>query len=108
VPLTNAETATCGGALIRHWIACLSVPAHLTSDHGAQFTSALWACTCVIIGTHHNTLTAYHPQSNGMVERAHQRLKDTLKARLATADWPDHLPWVLLDINVAPKEDSLK
>jgi hypothetical protein len=32
-----------------------------------------------------NTTTAYHPQSNGMVQRAHWWLKDALKARLAGA-----------------------
>ena len=25
---------------------------------------------------------------------------------MATANWPQHLPWVLLDINNAPREDS--
>jgi cleavage and polyadenylation specificity factor subunit 1 len=108
VPLTNVETATCRDALIRHWICRFGVPAHLTSDQGAQFTSALWSRTCEVIGTHHNTTTAYHPQSNGMIERAHRRLKEALKTRLAAADWPDHLPWVLLALNVAPKEDSGK
>jgi len=24
---------------------------------------------------------------------------------MAVVDWPQHLPWVLLDINNAPKED---
>jgi len=43
-----------------------------------------------------------------MVKRAHRRLKDALKARMAAADWPQHLPWVLLDINNAPKEDTGK
>ena len=43
-----------------------------------------------------------------MVEWAHRRLKDALKARMAAADWPQHLPWVLLDINNAPREDSGK
>ena len=86
----------------------LCVPAHLTSDQGAQFTSALWARTCDVIGMHYNTTTAYHLQSKGMVKRVHRRLKDTLKARMAPADWPQHLPWVLLDINNAHKEDSGK
>jgi len=43
-----------------------------------------------------------------MIERAHRRLKDELKACMASADWPQHLPWVLLDINNAPKEDTGK
>ncbi len=46
VPLANVETATCRDALIRHWIGRFGVPAHLTSDQGAQFTSSLWARTC--------------------------------------------------------------
>jgi len=34
---------------------------------------------------HHNTTTAYHPQSNGMVE-THRWLKDALKVRMAAAN----------------------
>jgi hypothetical protein len=50
--------------------------------------------------------TAYHPQSNGLVERFHRRLKDALRSRAAAADWHDHLPWVLLGIRTAFQEDS--
>jgi hypothetical protein len=41
-----------------------------------------------------------------MVERSHRSLKESLKARLASVDWPQHLPWVLLGLRTAPKEDS--
>jgi hypothetical protein len=41
-----------------------------------------------------------------MVERCHRQLKDGLGARSAANDWPDHLPWVLLGMGAAPKEDS--
>jgi hypothetical protein len=30
--------------------------------------------------------TAYHPQANGLVERAHRQLKDSLHARQAGVD----------------------
>ena len=52
----------------------------------------------------HRTM-AYHPQANGLVERFHRHLKATLKARLKDANWLDMLPWVLLGIRTAPKED---
>ena len=41
-----------------------------------------------------------------MVERAHRQIKDALRARLAGPEWPLHLPWVLLGLRAAPKEDS--
>jgi hypothetical protein len=50
--------------------------------------------------------TAYHPQANGLVERTHRQLKEALRARDATVDWPAHLPWVLLGLRAAPKEVS--
>jgi hypothetical protein len=50
--------------------------------------------------------TPYHPQANGTVERFHRRLKESLRARLAGSDGPDHLPWVLLGLRATPREDS--
>jgi hypothetical protein len=82
------------------------VPATITSDRGAQFTSALWAGLCSLLNIQHSPTTAYHPQSNGLVERFHRRLKDALRSRAAAADWHDHLPWVLLGIRTAFREDS--
>jgi len=81
-------------------------PTIITSDRGSQFTSSIWASTCQQLGVKHITTTAYHPQSNGMVERVHRHLKEGLKARGAHADWPQHLPWVLLIIRTASKTDS--
>ena len=50
--------------------------------------------------------TPYHPQSNGLIEQFHRRLKDALKARLAGPDWPEHPQWVMLGLRTAPREDS--
>lgn len=48
--------------------------------------------------------TAYHPQSNGMIERFHRQLKASIMAH-DTAHWIDVLPLVLLGIRAAYKED---
>jgi hypothetical protein len=40
-----------------------------------------------------------------MVERFHRQLKDALRARLVNQDWLSQLPWVLLGLRAAPKED---
>jgi transposase InsO family protein len=106
IPLRSMDTAACVDALITGWVARFGVPSVIMSDQGRQFCSALWMNMCSLLGVDHSRTTAYHPQSNGMVERAHRQLKDTLRARLAGAAWPLHLPWVLLGLRAAPKEDS--
>ena len=56
--------------------------------------------------------TAYHPQSNGMIERQHRTLKDRLMARACASSsgsstWMDNLPFVLLGLRTTVREDSL-
>jgi transposase InsO family protein len=102
IPVKNMEAATITDALVAGWVSRFGVSAVITSDRGTQFTSAVWEVLCI----QHITTTAFHPCSNGMVERCHRQLKDTLRARSAANDWPDHLPWVLLGLRAVPKEDS--
>jgi hypothetical protein len=68
--------------------------------------SDVWATVCKQLGICHKTTTAYHPQANELVERLHRQLKEALCARLAGVEWELHLPWVLLGLRAAPKEDS--
>ena len=52
-------------------------------------------------------MTAYHPKSNGVVERFHLTLKDALRCSVrASQSWMNLLPWVLLGIRNAPKLDT--
>ena len=41
----------------------------------------------------------------GIVERFHRHMKSALRARLTSPNWLDELPWVLLGIRTAPKDD---
>ncbi len=77
----------------------------MSSDRAPQFTSHFWTAMAELLGTKLHRTTSYHPQSNGMVERFHRHLKTSFKARLTDSNWMDELPWVLLGIRTAPKED---
>jgi transposase InsO family protein len=98
--------AACLDAVISTWIARFGLPATITTDRGTQFTSGMWSNALRRHGIQHVLTSAYHPQLNGLEERFHRRLKEALKACLAGAQWPAHLPWVLLGLRAAPREDS--
>jgi hypothetical protein len=106
VPLKDTSATTCADTFVATWVARFDVPECITSDRGPQFTSAVWSALCSRLGISRSLTTAFHPQSNSLVERAHCQLKDALRARAAGHDWPSHLPWVLLGLQTAPKEDS--
>jgi RNase H-like domain found in reverse transcriptase/Integrase core domain/Integrase zinc binding domain len=105
-PMKNMDAVTCADALVTSWITRFGVPAMVTTDRGTQFTSAVWTGLCRRLGITQLYTTAYHPQANGMVERAHRQIKDALRSRQAGNCWPEHLPWVLLGLRASPKDDS--
>ena len=103
IPLTGISAEECASVMFHGWISRFGVPAVITSDRGAQFTSSLWS-SAPYSRSENKTTTAFHPQFNGMVERFHRQ--NSLHARLASSDWFEHLPWVLLGLRTSPREDS--
>jgi hypothetical protein len=95
IPLANTTAAEVAAALFSGWTCRFGVPAIITSDRGAQFTSNIWNSLCLLLQIRHQPTTANHPQANRKVERLHRRLKDALRARGTTATWAAELPWAL-------------
>ena len=106
VPLLATTAQDCADAFVAAWVTRFGVPTTVTTDRGPQFTSAIWSGLCRKLGMSHKLTTAYHPQANGLVERMHRQLKESLRARGCGAAWADHLPWVMLGLRAAPKEAS--
>ena len=106
IPLSDISAHTCARAFLYHWVSRYGVPYTLTSDRGRQFVSELWRKTAALLGTATNSTTSYHPQSNGMVERMHRKMKAALKAkRESDPNWIDVLPVVMLGMRAAVKQD---
>jgi transposase InsO family protein len=98
IPLPSITAADCTRTLFAGWISRFGVPTTITSDRGAQSTSALRATLCSLLNISHSPATAYHLQLNRLVERFHRPLKYSLRFRATAADWHDHLPWVMLGV----------
>jgi transposase InsO family protein len=73
ISLANTTAAEVTTSLFSGWICRFGVPAIITSDRGAQFTSNIWNSLCLLLQIKHQPTTAYHAQANGMVERLHRR-----------------------------------
>ena len=105
IPIPDAKASTCANALTRGWVSRFGVPEDITSDRGPQFTSSLWDNLNKMLGVQQHHTTAYHPQANGMVERLHRQLKAALKARSTSPHWMEHLPFTLLGLRTAWREE---
>ena len=107
IPLQDITTRSVIDAFSHHWFASFGVPSHITTDRGAQFTSAIWGQLLHIWGISHHMTAAYHPESNGLVERFHRRLKESLIALCQDEkeNWFWRLPCALLAIRTTLKPD---
>ena len=107
LPLKDQSTESVMDAFAHGWVANFGVPESITTDRGTQFTSALWSQLMQVWGIKPHTTTPYHPEANGMVERFHRRLKESLLALGAeeTEGWFWKLPCALLAIRTTLKPD---
>ena len=65
------------------------VPSRIVSDRGTQFTSRFWKNLHKVMVTKLDFSSAYHPQTDGQIERVNQLMEDMLRACVLTfgKDW---------------------
>ncbi|WVZ98503.1 hypothetical protein U9M48_043936, partial [Paspalum notatum var. saurae] len=70
------------------------VPRSITSDRGSIFVSRFWEQLQAALGTELIRSLAYHPQTNGQVERVNQILEDMLRPCVMSysTKWDECLP----------------
>ena len=77
---------------------------YLITDRGVQFTSELFRAVCKKLAIKQCFSTAYHPQSQGLVEKHSSVLAGTLRKILDDRNlhqWEDYLPAAVLVYNIA-------
>lgn len=82
---------------VEHIVTRHVVPGQLLSDRGANFLSNLMMKICRVLGVKKINTTAYHQQTDGLVERFNRTLTNMLakKVGIDGQDWDKHLPYVL-------------
>ena len=63
------------------------LPKEIVSDIDVKFTSNFWKGLFADLGTNLNFSTAYHPQTDGQIERVNQVLEDMLCMYVMDKPW---------------------
>lgn len=78
-PMPNQEANTVARIFYDEIISRYRIPDILLTDQGANFTSEMFKKVCKLLKIKKIQTTAYRPQSNGALERAHRSLVEYLK-----------------------------
>ena len=107
-PMPNQEAPTVADILTREFISRYGAPAEIHSDQGRNFESAVFQDVCKILGVRKTRTTAFHPQSDGFIERFNRTLQQMLVHYTSPTqtDWDEALPLVLAAYRATPQETT--
>ena len=93
----DQSAATIAQLLVEEIVSRHGVPAEILSDRGRSFLCALMKEVEMLLGFHKVNTSAYHPQTDGLVERYNRTLTSMLSKTVQEGgrDWDKRLPYVL-------------
>ncbi|KAJ8039219.1 hypothetical protein HOLleu_16866 [Holothuria leucospilota] len=96
IPLRNIKARTVLQALLK-FFTLFGLPKEIQSDQGSNFMSTVFQQMLYELGIDQIKSSAYHPESQGALERFHQTLKNMLKTYCHDneRDWDDGIPFVM-------------
>ena len=107
IPLRDITTTMVSEALLTIF-SRIGLPAQVVSDNGPQFVSGLMQEVLTNLGIQHIKSSPYHPQANGLCERANGTIKSMI-IKLAHShpnDWDRYLPCILFSYREIPQETT--
>ncbi len=99
VPLRFIKAQTIVKAVVE-FCTMFGMPKHIQSDQGTNFMSNVFAKVMKQLAIKHHVSSAYHPQSQGAIERFHQTLKSMLRTFCVEheKEWDEHIPLLLFAV----------
>ena len=104
----NHKAETIARLLVTEIICRHGVPEELLSDRGSDFLSSLIKEVCSLTGMRKINTSAYHPQTDGMVERMNRTLIQMISkhSKFYGGEWDQYLNYMLFAYRVRPHSSS--
>ncbi|KAL6424939.1 hypothetical protein ACFW04_010072 [Cataglyphis niger] len=107
VPLREATSLAIADALTKNFICIYGTPKAILTDQGTNFLSALMRNLTKRFNIQHFKTTAYHPQSNGSIERSHHVLTEYLKTQVEKEkEWDNYINMAMFSYNTSVHEGT--
>ena len=106
--VADQTAATIARLLVEEIVSRHGVPTEILSDRGKSFLSSLMKEIVKLLGIHQTNTTAYHPQTDGLVERFNCTLTTMLAktAKKGGHNWDKHLPYVLFAYRASEQQST--
>ena len=107
-PTRGESSLTIARLLVEHIIPQHGVSSQLLSDRGATFLSKIMFELYKLLGIKKVSTTAYHPQTDGLVEQYIRTLVDMLSKKVEQSgkDWDKQPPYVLFAYRTSCQEST--
>jgi len=76
IPIPQQDAETVAREFVWNIILKFGAPAQILADQGSNFLSDLFKSTCKLLRIKKIQTTAFHPKSNGSLERSHRVLTE--------------------------------
>ncbi|XP_030835976.1 uncharacterized protein LOC115921856 [Strongylocentrotus purpuratus] len=105
IPLRRITANNVTKALVK-FFTTVGLPKTVQSDQGSNFMSRVFNQVLKELGVKHVVSSAYHPESQGALERFHQTLKNMLKTYCMESEkqWDEGVPLLLFAVRDAVQE----
>ena len=108
IPLRDILSETIIEHLFDYFIYIFGSPKHILTDQGQNLVSELMQNFESLFRIQHVKTTAFHPQSNGALERTHSTIKDLIRTAMSDlhTEWDKTLKFICMAYNTMVHEGT--
>jgi transposase InsO family protein len=95
IPIEKQDAETVARAFVEKIVLLYGTPQILQTDQGANFMSEVFRKTCNLLKIKKIQSTAFHPESQGAIERSHRMMAEYLRHYVSEdkTDWDSWVPF---------------